>query len=103
MDNNNMQIQFFEQFDCVSSDHIPVSYAVNKTDYIRSRKEIIRKMKSEIKEIKKFLGTISNKNSNIYKATKKRLERCYEILGNCEYSIKLTEKQLEIEQRPRIR
>lgn len=78
---------------------VPNSYAVEKTEYIKDRKENVAKIDIEINELEKSLNMIKDKESYFYKSAVKRLEKCREIKRNCEYSIALAKAQMNINKR----
>lgn len=78
---------------------IPNSYAVEKTEYIKDRKQEIKKIDAEIESLKTKISTIADKEGYFYKEVAKRLEKCHEIKQNCEYSIALAKAQMNINKR----
>ena len=85
------------------AERIPVSYAVKKPEYIEDRKQTIKKIDEEINDLKKRISEFTNTESYFYKEAVKRLKKCCEIKQNCEASIVLAKKQIEIAKRTCVR
>ncbi len=83
------------------AERAPVSCAMKKSEYIEDRKETIKKIDDEIKALKKSISKLNDTKGYFYQAAVKRLKKCCEIKQNCEASIVLAKKQMEIENKCR--
>jgi len=81
------------------AERIPQTYAVEKSEYIKDRKEVIAEINSKISTLTKQLNRIQDKEGYFYKDVVTRLAKCYEIKRNCEASIVLAKEQMKVTKR----
>ena len=70
-------------------------YSTPKDKFIESRRQIISKMKKEIAETEAGMVAMDTASFE-YKRFEKRIEKCREIIKNCEQAIYITKVQMNL-------
>lgn len=77
-------------------------YATPKDKFIESRRKIISDMKKEVARLEDIKCTL-DVDTHAYSACVKRLEKCKEIIKNCEQAIFVTKTQMNLKTNARFR
>jgi hypothetical protein len=88
-----------DYFGKARAERIPQNYAMEKSEYIKDRKQVIAEINRKISDLSKQLDRIQDKEDWGYRDIETRLKKCYEIKQNCESSIVLIKEQMKINKR----